>query len=75
MPASLHSHPAAGLTTFPRKSRLWVVTSQRRTRKGLLKWAWRAVVVFRGRGWDRRPDAAPALVPRSFMSSAALCDT
>lgn len=33
------SHPAAGFTTFPRKSRLWVVTSQSSSRKGLLKWA------------------------------------
>lgn len=33
------SHPAAGFTTFPRRSRLWVVTSRSSSRKGLLKWA------------------------------------
>lgn len=67
--------PAAGLATFPRRSKLWVVTSQTSTRKGLLKRAWGAHVTFRGRGWERRPEAAPALVPRSLMLMAALCDT
>lgn len=73
--ASYHRHPAAGLTTFPRKSRLWVVTSQNSTRKGRLKWACGTDVAFRDWGWERRPEAAPASVPRSLTSTAALCDT
>lgn len=73
--ASYHHHPAAGLTTFPRKSRLWVVTSQNSTRKGRLKWACGADVAFRDWGWERRPEATPASVPRSLTSTAALCDT
>lgn len=73
--ASRNGHPAAGLTTFPRKRRLWVVTSQRSTRKGRLKWACGADVVFRDWGWERRPEAAAASVPRSLMSTAALWDT
>lgn len=68
-------HPATGLTTFPKKSKLWVVTSQRSTRKGLLKCAWGADVMFRDRGWETRAEAAPASVPRSLMSTVALCGT
>lgn len=68
-------HPATGLTTFPKKSKLWVATSQRSTRKGLLKCAWGADVTFRDCGWETRAEAAPASVPRSLMSSVALCGT
>ena len=31
--------------------------------------------MFRAGGWDRRPEAAAASVPFSFMSTMALCDT
>lgn len=74
-PPPPHNYPAAGLTTFPKKSRLWVVTSQSRSRKGLLKWACGADVMFRDGGWESRPEAAAASVPFSFMSTTALCDT
>ena len=73
--ASLDGHPAAGLTTFPRKSGLSVVTSQRSRRKGRLKRACGADVAFSERGWERRPEATPASVPRSLTSTVALCDT
>ena len=68
-------YPAAGLTTFPRKSGLSVVTSQRSRRKGRLKRACGADVAFSERGWERRPEATPASVPRSLTSTVALCDT
>ena len=73
--ASHNGHPAAGLTTFPRKSGLSVVTSQRSRRKGRLKRACGADVTFRDRGWERRLEAAAASVPRSLTSTVALCDT